>query len=72
MIFNSLPSIRIDGSSSVQIYNHKGVKTISDKLIEVISSIGIVSIDGKDLQIMEICGEYVSVNGKISKIYYKE
>jgi len=72
MILHNIPSIRINGSSNLQIYNHKGLKTVSDKLIEICSSIGLVCIDGKSLQITEISNDFVSVNGKISKIYYKE
>ena len=72
MILQSLPSIRINGSSNFQIYNHKGLRTVSDELIEIVSSVGLICINGKSLQISEISGEFISVVGKINKIYYKE
>lgn len=68
----SLPSIKINGSSDIQIYNHKGLKTVSEKMIEIFSSIGVISIDGKQLVLNEITGDYISVSGKIKSVYYKE
>lgn len=72
MILQGIPSIKINGSSNVRVYNHKGIRTVSEEYIELSSSIGPVCIMGKNMKILEITGEFISVDGKINRIYYKE
>lgn len=72
MSFRAVPSIKITGSSSVNVYNHKGIRHVSDDCIELSSSIGPVCIDGRNMRIIEITSEFISVEGKIYRIYYKD
>ncbi len=72
MMLQGIPSIKINGSSNVRVYNHRGIRTVSDVYIELSSSIGPVCIAGKNMKIQEITGEFISVDGKINRIYYKE
>lgn len=67
----NIPSMRLYGKTRVQILSHKGLCGYSSDQIEIFSSVGIICVCGKDLEITEINDEYISIKGSIERIAYK-
>jgi len=68
----SIPNIIIKGLEEIVIENHKGVKYLSDTRIEFNSSVGIIRVDGKDLEIKYISSLTIVLNGTFKGIRYVE
>ena len=66
-----IPSIRLYGKRKAQILTHKGIKTCSDRHIEIFSVAGVICVCGRQLEITEINDEYLCVKGVIESISYK-
>ena len=66
-----IPSIRLYGKRKAQILTHKGIKTCSDRHIEIFSVAGVICVCGRPLEITEINDEYLCVKGVIESISYK-
>ena len=60
-----IPSIRLYGKRKAQILTHKGIKSCSDRHIEIFC------VCGRQLEITEINDEYLCVKGVIESISYK-
>ncbi|MBO5148152.1 MAG: YabP/YqfC family sporulation protein [Clostridia bacterium] len=66
-----IPSIRLYGKRKAQILTHKGIKSCSDRHIEIFSVAGVICVCGRQLEITEINDEYLCVKGVIESISYK-
>lgn len=66
-----IPSIRLYGKRKAQILTHKGIKSCSDRYIEIFSVAGVICVCGRQLEITEINDEYLCVKGVIESISYK-
>ena len=49
-----IPSIRLYGKRKAQILTHKGIKSCSDRHIEIFSVAGVICVCGRQLEITEI------------------
>lgn len=65
-----LPKITIIGDNEVTIENHKGVVNFEDKMVRVITSIGLITINGDDFEILFMGGSTLAVSGKFESIEY--
>lgn len=66
-----IPSIRLYGKRKAQVLTHKGIKSCSDRHIEIFSVAGVICVCGRQLEITEINDEYLCVKGVIESISYK-
>ena len=66
-----IPSIRLYGKRKAQILTHRGIKSCSDRHIEIFSVAGVICVCGRQLEITEINDEYLCVKGVIESISYK-
>lgn len=63
-----LPKLTLVGNIQLYIENHKGIVEYSPQKIRVNSSLGIIKISGKKLQINEVKIEDLIITGKIDNI----
>ncbi|WP_426349184.1 sporulation protein YqfC [Alloiococcus sp. CFN-8] len=68
----NVPKITVTGDSDMLIENHKGIEAFHEKMIQVNSKLGVISIEGEGLEIVYIGGATLAVRGSINKIYYGE
>jgi sporulation protein YqfC len=60
-----VPNIRIKGDSEVFIENHKGIIEYTKDILRLNSALGIIKINGDNLQIKEINQEDMLILGNI-------
>jgi sporulation protein YqfC len=65
-----VPNIKAVGDSEVTIENHKGIIEYSKDILRINSSLGIIKLSGKNLQIKEISQEDISITGQIYSIEF--
>ncbi|MCF6466527.1 sporulation protein YqfC [Clostridium sp. Cult2] len=63
-----LPKITIIGNIQLNISNHKGIIEYTQETLRINSSIGIVKVSGKDMELKTILSEEIIVKGNIEKI----
>lgn len=68
----NLPSIKIIGSSQVEIENHRGIIEYKQEILKIKSTIGIIEVYGENLIIKEISSEDVIIDGVVSKVEIKK
>jgi len=64
------PIITAFGRNEVCIENYKGILEYNDKLIKVLTKIGRVHIEGKNLGISYFTNDEMKITGKINTINY--
>ena len=69
-IITNLPLISVIGSEEFTIENYKGIVEYSEEIVRISTLSGIIKIEGKKLELMEITKEILSVKGTIVKIEY--
>ncbi len=65
-----VPSVKLLGDSLTEVNNHKGLREYDSKVIKIITNIGDLYVEGRNLDIKEITNEYIRIEGKITKIAY--
>lgn len=70
-VIMDIPRLTISGDKEIYIENHKGVFEYTDTVIRVSTSMGIVKICGKNLNIDNISLENILISGVFSKIEYE-
>lgn len=65
-----LPKISIIGNIQTLIENHKGIIEYNPERIRVNSSIGVIRIDGEDMNLRNIGSDDIIITGKIMGIEY--
>lgn len=63
-----MPKIIITGDLRVDITNHKGIIEYTYDLIRINTNIGMIRVEGKDMEIKNILIEEISIIGHIHKV----
>ena len=66
-----IPKIIITGDNELIIENHKGIIMFEEDEIKVNSNVGVISLQGKKLEIIFIGGSTVVLGGKFKGINYE-
>lgn len=66
----NLPKIIIIGYSQMLIENHKGVIEYTPQKIRLNSGIGVIKIEGTDLNLKNIAADDIIVTGKIKAVNF--
>ena len=70
IMFN-LPKITIVSDNEITIENHKGVVLFEDKEVKINSSVGLISISGRDFEILFMGGSTLTLSGKFKSVLYE-
>ena len=65
-----LPKISMVGNIQMLVENHKGIIEYSPNSIRVNSSIGVIRIDGEDMNLRNIGSDDIIIIGTVKKIEY--
>ncbi|WP_125152560.1 sporulation protein YqfC [Clostridium rectalis] len=66
-----LPKIIVTGDGEIIIENHKGIVVFDEKVVKINSRIGLVSIYGKDFEILFLGGSTITLKGRFKSIEYE-
>jgi sporulation protein YqfC len=67
-IVMDLPKITILGNIQINISNHKGIIEYTENTLRINSSIGVIKIQGDNLELKTILLEEIIVNGNIESL----
>ena len=67
-----LPSVRMVGDRKVEICNYKGLLHVGESKIRIATCAGDLVLEGVRLDVVHIAKEYLTVRGRIQRIYYEE
>lgn len=67
----NIPKIVVTGDNELIIENHKGIIMFEENEIRVNSSVGVISLQGKKLEILFIGGSTIILGGKFKGINYE-
>ena len=67
-----LPSVRMVGDRKVEICNYKGLLQVGEQKIRIATCAGNLVLEGARLDVAHIAKEYLTVRGRIQRIYYEE
>lgn len=70
IVFN-LPKITIISDNEISIENHKGVVLFEDKEVKINSNVGLISISGRDFEILFMGGSTLTLSGKFKSVVYE-
>ena len=70
-IILNLPKITIVSDNEITIENHKGVVHFDDKEVKINSSVGLISIGGKNFEILFMGGSTLTLSGKFKSVVYE-
>ncbi len=66
----NLPKISMIGSNQMLVENHKGVIEYIPQRIRVNSSIGVIRVQGKDMELRNIAADDIMITGDIKMIEF--
>lgn len=66
-----LPRVVITGDGYVKIEHHKGVLKLSETLIKLYSSMGVIGIEGKALSVTALDPESMEITGTVGKVFFE-
>ncbi|MGI6539027.1 MAG: sporulation protein YqfC [Caldicoprobacterales bacterium] len=69
-IMLNLPRISMIGNNQMMVENHKGIIEYTPQRIRVNSSIGVIRIQGKDMQLKNIASDDIMITGEIKMLEY--
>ncbi|NLA84836.1 MAG: sporulation protein YqfC [Clostridiales bacterium] len=69
-IMLNLPRISMIGNNQMMVENHKGIIEYTPQRIRVNSSIGVIRIQGKDMQLKNIASDDIMITGEIKILEY--
>ncbi len=70
-IMLGLPKVTMIGKLEIYIENHKGIIEYSKEIIRINTSLGVLKITGKEMNIKNIITEEVSIIGEIISVEFK-
>jgi sporulation protein YqfC len=70
-IILNLPKITIISNNEITIENHKGVVLFEDKEVKINSNVGLISISGRDFEILFMGGSTLTLSGKFKSVVYE-
>ncbi|MBO0524346.1 sporulation protein YqfC [Clostridium botulinum] len=65
------PKIIVTGNEEITIENHRGVVVFEEKVVKINSGSGLISIYGKDFEILFMGGSTITLGGKFKSIEYE-
>ncbi len=71
-ILTDEPVVEFYGRSNLRIENHKGIIMYSSDKIIVKTSMGIITVAGKNLTISSIVTEEMIISGSVDSVAYKD
>ncbi|HHU48393.1 MAG: sporulation protein YqfC [Caldicoprobacterales bacterium] len=69
-IMMNLPKITMVGSNQMLVENHKGVIEYTPQRIRVNSSIGVIRVQGKDMNLKNIAADDIMITGEVKMIEF--
>ena len=69
-IMMNLPKITMVGSNQMLVENHKGVIEYTPQRIRVNSSIGVIRVQGKDMNLENIAADDIMITGEVKMIEF--
>ena len=69
-IMLNLPKISMIGSNQMLVENHKGVIEYTPQRIRVNSSIGVIRIQGTEMQLKNIAADDIMITGEIKTVEF--
>ena len=71
-LVSKVPKLTIVGFSEMLIENYKGILEYEDFYIRINTEVGIININGFELELVQMTGEDVMVTGRIQSIEIEE
>ncbi|EGT3615153.1 sporulation protein YqfC [Clostridium perfringens] len=71
-IINGEPKIVVHGKNEIIIENHKGIAVFKENEIKVNSNLGIIKIEGTNMEIRFIGSETIALTGKLRNLSFEE
>lgn len=69
-IMLDLPKISVIGNIHILVENHRGIIEYNPERIRINSSIGVIRVDGADMNLRNIASDDIIITGHIGKIEY--
>jgi len=66
----NLPKITMIGNNQMLVENHKGIIEYTPERIRVNSTIGVIRMEGKKLNLRNIAAEDIMISGEIASIEF--
>jgi sporulation protein YqfC len=67
----NLPKITIISDNEITIENHKGVVLFEDREVKINSNVGLISIVGKEFEILFMGGSTLTLSGRFKSVVYE-
>ena len=68
----TLPRIVITGDGYVKIEHHRGVLKLSDAVIRLYSSMGVIRVEGKALSVRALDTEVMEITGAVKAVFFEQ
>jgi sporulation protein YqfC len=69
-IMLNLPKISMIGNNQMLVENHKGVIEYTPQRIRVNSSIGVIRVQGRDMNLKNIAADDIMITGEVKMIEF--
>lgn len=69
-VIDNLPKISVVGDREITIENHKGILSFDKDNTKIKTSIGVLEIQGEDIEIIFIGGSTIIISGKFKSLGY--
>lgn len=69
-VIDNLPKINIIGDNEITIENHKGILSFDRDNTKIKTVIGILDIQGEEIEIIFIGGSTINISGKFKSLGY--
>ena len=69
-VIMELPKISITADDEILIENHMGIQYFGDKEIKIKTKVGVLSIEGKNFEVLYLGGNTVVIGGKFKLVRY--
>ncbi|WP_446898750.1 sporulation protein YqfC [Clostridium sp. LBM24168] len=70
-IILNMPKILVTGDKEIVIENHRGIVLFEKDRIRINSGVGLISICGKDFEVLFMGGSTITIGGKFKSIIYE-
>lgn len=69
-VVDNLPKINVIGDTEITIENHKGILSFDKDNTKIKTAIGVLDIEGEELEIVFIGGSTITISGKFKSLGY--
>ncbi|AVP55009.1 sporulation protein YqfC [Clostridium tetani] len=70
-VLMDLPKIVITGNTEISIENHRGIVVFDENIVKINSRVGLLSIHGRDFEILFLGGKTITLRGVFKSILYE-